>query len=320
MFLGASFAAPTYALVQALAPLRMRAMASAVLLFILNLIGLGLGPTIVGVLNDVLHPRFGDEAIRVSLLLLCFLTCGACCIPRSRRAASGRRRGARCEITAENPGSERHGCRSRAWYLRGVNQALLDHFDEQAGFCEAFGSPFTARLIEAMAGDLAAGGPIADLVGDWSGHPRADAVSLRLTGALHTAALSGRDPALAAEYPAARPDWDAERVWRSARAFLARDRAWAADFLRFAPQTNETRRSIALLAGFLAVAARFARPLDLLEIGASAGLNVSWDRFAYRTGSWSWGTPGGPLIETAWTGPPPRSTHPSRSGRGRRAT
>ena len=72
-FLGAMFAAPTYALVQALAPLRMRAMASAVLLFILNLIGLGLGPTIVGVLNDALHPRFGNEAIRVSLLLLSLL-------------------------------------------------------------------------------------------------------------------------------------------------------------------------------------------------------------------------------------------------------
>lgn len=72
-FLGGMFAAPTYTLVQALAPLRMRAMASAVLLFVLNLIGLGLGPTIVGVLNDALAPRFGDGAIRVSLLLLSLL-------------------------------------------------------------------------------------------------------------------------------------------------------------------------------------------------------------------------------------------------------
>jgi predicted MFS family arabinose efflux permease len=72
-FFGAMFAAPTYALVQALAPLRMRAMASAFLLFLLNLIGLGLGPTIVGVLNDALAPRYGVEAIRVSLLLLSLL-------------------------------------------------------------------------------------------------------------------------------------------------------------------------------------------------------------------------------------------------------
>ena len=72
-FLSGMFAAPTYALVQSLAPLRMRAMASAVLLFVLNLIGLGLGPTIVGFLNDALAPRFGDQSIRYSLLLLALL-------------------------------------------------------------------------------------------------------------------------------------------------------------------------------------------------------------------------------------------------------
>jgi hypothetical protein len=77
----------------------------------------------------------------------------------------------------------------------GLKQSLLDHFREQAGFCVAFGSPFTARLIEAMARDLEAGGPTAALVGDWPGPPRADAVSLRLAGALHAAALSGRDAA-----------------------------------------------------------------------------------------------------------------------------
>jgi hypothetical protein len=183
--------------------------------------------------------------------------------------------------------------------------SLLAHFAEQAGFCDAMGSPFTARLLEAMARDLEAGGPVADLVGDWPGHPRADALSLRLAGALHAAALSGRDAALAAEYPAARPDWDAEAVWRAARAFLARERDWTLGFLRIAPQTNETRRSIALLAGFLHLADRFDRPIDALEIGASAGLNLCWDRFAYRTDGWSWGPPGAALIDTDWRGPPP---------------
>jgi hypothetical protein len=192
-----------------------------------------------------------------------------------------------------------------------MRQALLDHFREQAGFCEAMGSPFTARLIEAMARDLDSGGPTADLVGGWMGHPRADAVSLRLTGALHAAALSGRDPALAAAYPAARPEFDAEAAWQAARTFLSRERAWVADFLRFAPQTNETRRSIALLVGFLDLASRFGLPFEILEIGASAGLNLYWDRFAYRTDSWSWGDPDGPLIDTIWTGPrPPVETRP----------
>ena len=45
-------------------------MASAVLLFVLNLIGLGLGPQLVGVLNDVLESRYGLEAIRYSLLTI----------------------------------------------------------------------------------------------------------------------------------------------------------------------------------------------------------------------------------------------------------
>lgn len=190
-------------------------------------------------------------------------------------------------------------------------EKVLAHFVEQAGFCDAMGSPFTARLIERMTDDLRAGGPTADLVADWPGSPRAAAVSLRLTGALHAAALSGRAPALAAEYPGARPAWDPDALWHAARAFLARERAWVADFLQVAPQTNETRRTIALLAGFLEVAARFERPLELLELGASAGLNLCWDRFAYRTGSWCWGAAAAPIIDTDWRGPaPPLDTRP----------
>ena len=193
-----------------------------------------------------------------------------------------------------------------------MNPALLAHFAEQAHFCEAYGSPFTARLIEAMARDLEGGGPTAELVGDWPSSPRADAVSLRLAGALHTAALSGRDPALAAEYPALRPAWDAAAVWRVARAFLARERTWVAEFVRSAPQTNETRRAIALLPGFLTLAARFDLPFDMLEIGASAGLNQCWDRFAYRTASWSWGPSSPVQIDTDWRGPaPPLDVRPN---------
>jgi len=69
-FLSATWSAPTYAGVQGLVSLRMRAMASAVLLFSLNLIGLGLGPQMVGVLNDLLAPQLGLEAIRYSLLVI----------------------------------------------------------------------------------------------------------------------------------------------------------------------------------------------------------------------------------------------------------
>jgi hypothetical protein len=53
---------------QALVRPHMRAMASAVLVFMLNLVGLGLGPLIVGMLNDWLDPSFGQEAVRYSLM------------------------------------------------------------------------------------------------------------------------------------------------------------------------------------------------------------------------------------------------------------
>jgi predicted MFS family arabinose efflux permease len=66
-FLTGMWAGPTYAAVQGLAPLRMRATASALLLFALNFIGMGLGPLIVGMLNDALAPEHGEQAIRYSL-------------------------------------------------------------------------------------------------------------------------------------------------------------------------------------------------------------------------------------------------------------
>src|SRR3954471_17978688 len=182
--------------------------------------------------------------------------------------------------------------------------AVIEHFAEQARYCEAYGSPFMARLLEGLARDIEAGGPTAALVADWPRSPRTDALSLRIAGALHAGVLSGRDPALAAEYPAARPAWDIARVLPLVREFLVRERDWVLGFLGSAPQTNESRRTIALLAGFLWLAARHDRELELLEIGASAGLNLYWDRFAYRTASWQWGE--GPVeITTDWTGAPP---------------
>jgi len=61
---------PVFALTQALVTPTMRATAAAVLVFVINLIGLGLGPLAVGWLNDHLAPTYGPEAIRYSLLIL----------------------------------------------------------------------------------------------------------------------------------------------------------------------------------------------------------------------------------------------------------
>jgi len=54
-------------------------------------------------------------------------------------------------------------------------------------------------------------------------------------------------------------------------------------------QTNEVGRCAGLLFGFIAVAAETALPLRLLEVGASAGLNLHWDRYHYEANGFSWG-------------------------------
>ncbi len=61
---------PFYALVQSLAPIRMRATAIAIVLFMANMIGLGLGPQFVGLFSDWLVPYVGDESLRWAILLL----------------------------------------------------------------------------------------------------------------------------------------------------------------------------------------------------------------------------------------------------------
>jgi len=60
---------PAFGTIQNLAPMRMRAMASALVLFILNIIGLGLGPFLVGVLSDLLKPSYGIESLRYAILI-----------------------------------------------------------------------------------------------------------------------------------------------------------------------------------------------------------------------------------------------------------
>jgi predicted MFS family arabinose efflux permease len=62
------YVGPLWSVAQGLVKQRMRALASASLLTVLNLAGLGLGPVLVGFANERLHPAFGDDAIRYSLL------------------------------------------------------------------------------------------------------------------------------------------------------------------------------------------------------------------------------------------------------------
>ena len=67
---GGFYLSPTAAIVQALVGIHMRTVASAFYLFVVNLIGLGLGAFIVGSISDALKPQFGAESLRYALLIV----------------------------------------------------------------------------------------------------------------------------------------------------------------------------------------------------------------------------------------------------------
>ena len=69
VILGQMYLGPTFAMTQTLVRPRMRALAAAILLFVINLIGLGGGPSFVGWLSDALRPAHGNQALRYALLV-----------------------------------------------------------------------------------------------------------------------------------------------------------------------------------------------------------------------------------------------------------
>lgn len=63
------YVAPYYSAVQGLVPPAARAVASAAILFMQNLIGLGLGPVLLGYCSDLLKPTYGAESVRYVLFI-----------------------------------------------------------------------------------------------------------------------------------------------------------------------------------------------------------------------------------------------------------
>lgn len=72
MYLG-----PAITVVHSLVPASMRALSSAVLFLVLNLIGLGFGPLTIGVVSDMLAPSFGNESLRFAMSVMLFVSAGS---------------------------------------------------------------------------------------------------------------------------------------------------------------------------------------------------------------------------------------------------
>jgi hypothetical protein len=124
--------------------------------------------------------------------------------------------------------------------------------------------------------------------------PPASALALRLMGAVHRLVLTGEM---------------AELTWPALLDVLSERREDLRSLVNDPVQTNETARCAALLGGFLEIARVTGLPLRLLEVGASAGLNLAFDRYRYELGGERWGPEDSPVsIRAELTGRPPLET------------
>jgi hypothetical protein len=179
-------------------------------------------------------------------------------------------------------------------------------FRRQGRFCGEMGSPLYADWLARCADDYAAGGRVARLVEGWQGHPVLDNLPLRLLGAAHFLALAGDAPELAAFLPSAGGRFEPEPAWRALARLFDRSGERIRGHLAEQIQTNEVRRSCALLGGFLALAREGGLPLALREIGASAGLNLCFDRYRYALGAARWGPAEAEVaLDCEWRGAAP---------------
>ncbi|GAB4050921.1 spinster family MFS transporter [Spirosoma litoris] len=68
---------PSIAVAHSLVPSSMRSLTSAILFFVLNLVGLGFGPLVVGMLSDWLTPTLGNESLRWAMSIVIFISFGS---------------------------------------------------------------------------------------------------------------------------------------------------------------------------------------------------------------------------------------------------
>ena len=160
------------------------------------------------------------------------------------------------------------------------------------------------ELMSAVADDADEGGIVADI---FAGDPATpgSVPELRLLAALHHLVLSGNAPQLARFFPSAGGNAPPAEAWPVAHRTLAEQAGVVRELARRTVQPNEPGRCVVLYGGLLWLSERHGLPIRLLEIGASAGLNLNVERFRYVVGGRPLGDPDAPLeFAEPWTGAP----------------
>ena len=162
------------------------------------------------------------------------------------------------------------------------------------------------RLMNLAAERLQRTTPVAVRVLDWQGDVSANGASvpLRLAAALHALVLANTCGRLKDLWPPHDPDDNA--LWQGVEHALHTHSAAIMACLDSPPQTNEIRRSAAIIPALHLIAKHTGLPLCLSELGASAGLNLLCDGFRLDLPQHSYGPrDAGIVLQPDWTGPAP---------------
>ena len=165
-------------------------------------------------------------------------------------------------------------------------ETLADRFRAHAGDADNLYGYATRGMAE----DWEAGGPTRMVCRGYEDASRRSVINLRLLAGVFRLVLTGRAPELVPFYPCLGGTAPASQAWPTMREVIGKHVDELHSALAIPPQTNEVGRSVALLVGlFDLVAASGVRSIRLLELGASAGLNLLLDHYAYRGESWQFG-------------------------------
>lgn len=185
-------------------------------------------------------------------------------------------------------------------------------FRDQAKTCSHMGSPLSSDVLTILADNWPQDGALAEALSVYNGDlgPAGHSLPLRVLGGLHALVLSGRDPGLAGCYP---PEITTPTVLSTAvQNALETHEDFLVSFVQSPPQTNEVRRSAALIAGAHVARSWFDKPFVISELGASGGLNLNWDQYALSTGESSIGAKAPALtLRPDWEGPIPPMAAPN---------
>lgn len=169
-----------------------------------------------------------------------------------------------------------------------------------SGIVRSLGSAFVSDVLAAAWRQLDRAPRLAALIGNWPGDPAAAAMAMRLNAGLHALARRRVSADLDALYAGRHADFD-----RTIGEALETGEDTILEWMDHPTQTNEVGRSAAFMAALMTLAHDAAMPFELLEFGASAGLNLRLDRYAHDLGGVSAGKLDSPVrVAPEWRGAP----------------